>query len=220
MEHKHDGRPVIIWRNSNRGGDFMKFFNRIIIIYFAVMLSVVHIAHAGTSPQTMIYKANQALEKDPKDAKAYYNRGTAQLNLDNYEAAVSDFTRSISLEPKSADTYFNRGLAYRLEKKNSEAIQDFSKAIGLHSNNWAYYFERCNARIVSNDFDGAIADGSEVIRLTPKEAEGYFIRGLAHYLKGDLDAGLTDAQKALEIKSWHPGALRLKAEILEKRNKA
>ena len=94
---------------------------------------------------------------------------------------------------------------------------DFSKAIELFKDNWAYYYERCNARIVTQDFGGAIADGSELIRLAPKEADSYFMRGLAAHLKGDSTAGLADAEKALEVKNWHKGALRLKAEILEGR---
>ena len=107
-------------------------------------------------------------------------------------------------------------MAWRLQKKDNEAIQDYSKAIELYPDNWAYYYERCNARIVTNDYDGAIADGSEMIRLSPKESESYFMRGLASYLKGDLNAGLADAHKALGLKNWHAGALKLRDEILEK----
>ncbi len=43
------------------------------------------------------------------------------------------------------------------------------------------------------------------------------MRGVASYLKGDLDAGLADADKALAVKNWHKGSLKLKAEILEKK---
>ena len=70
---------------------------------------------------------------------------------------------------------------------------------------------------MTSDFDGAIADGTQLVRLSPKEAESYFMRGLASYLKGDLSAGLADVEKALQVKNWHKGALRLQAEILEKK---
>jgi len=153
------------------------------------------------------------------DAKAYYNRGTAQLGLDNFTEAVSDLTRSIEFEPKAADSYFNRGLAYRLQRMNKEAIEDFSKAIALFPDKWAYYYERCNARIVTEDYDGAIADGSEMVRLFPKEAESFFMRGLASYLKGDLNAGLADAEKALKAGhlcvELNGGRMRDKQTILD-----
>ena len=190
----------------------MKRFKIFSIISLMLILGVNGAAFAE-SDNLMIYKANKALELNPDDAKAYYNRGTAQLVLENYVEAVKDLTKSIELEP-SADAYFNRGLAMRLGKNNAQAIEDFSKAIELFPDHWGYHFERANARIVTEDYEGAKADGSELVRLLPKEPESYFVRGLAAYLGGDLDAGLADANKALELKNWHKNALRLRDEIL------
>ena len=67
---------------------------------------------------------------------------------------------------------------------------------------------------MTGDYDGAIADGSELIRLAPKEAESYFMRGLASHLKGASKAGMADVESALQVKNWHPGALKLKEEIV------
>src|SRR3989338_5651 len=137
-------------------GGFMKNVRRVFVFLSVFMSVMVCTAYASTSPQTMIYKADKALEQDPNDAKAHYNRGTAHYNLGDYETAVSDLTQSIRLESNAADAYFNRGLALRHQKKLNEAIRDFSKAIELYPKNSSYYFERCNARIASGDFDGAI----------------------------------------------------------------
>ena len=118
----------------------MKSFRCAFVFLLVLMPAGAYTAYASTSPETIIYKANQALVTDPKDAKAYFNRGTAQLELDNYAEAVKDLTQAISLEPKAADAYFNRGMALRLGKKNSEAIEDYSKAIELFADNWPDYF--------------------------------------------------------------------------------
>lgn len=61
---------------------------------------------------------------------AYYHRGYLYLNakgLQNYENAVSDFTKSLESDPMNARTYLERGHAYEeigkgLEKKVDEAV--------------------------------------------------------------------------------------------------
>ena len=105
----------------------MRSMHRMSFAALALMLGFACTAYAGTSPQTMIYKANQALEQNPKDGKAYYNRGTALLELEQYDKAVSDLTQAISLEPKAADAYFNRGMAYRYQKKNTRPSLTFQR---------------------------------------------------------------------------------------------
>src|SRR3990167_9566777 len=113
----------------------MRNLRWVFVFLWIFILGGAYTAYASTSPETIIYKANQALVTDPKDAKAYFNRGTAQLELDNYAEAGKDLTQAISLEPKAADAFFNRGMAMRLGGKNNEAIQDFSKAIELYPDN-------------------------------------------------------------------------------------
>ncbi|GEM_PF-605828 len=198
---------------SEINDEIRRAFGLSVAAFLILALSAVP-AHAKNSPETMILKANREIQADPNDAKAYYNRGSYQLELGNLPEAVKDFTKSIELEPKAADTYFNRGLAMRLGKKNAEALLDFSKAIELYPNHAGYYFERCNTRIVTADYAGAVADAEAMVRLAPKDAEGHFMLGLAQHLGGDSVKGLAAAEKALELKSWHKNALRLKEEIL------
>lgn len=186
------------------------------MVFLALFLAAP--AWAKTSPETLIYKANKALTSDPNDAKAYYNRGTAQMELGNFTAAVEDLTQSIRLEPDAADAYFNRGLAYRYQKINDRALEDFSKAITLYPDHWAYVYERCNVRIVSGDYAGAVTDGDDLVRLAPKEATSHFMRALALHLGGDSEAALASVEAALQIKNWHKDALRLKEEILAARS--
>ncbi len=43
-------------------------------------------------------------------AIAYYNRGLAYENLDNYEKAIADFSKAIAFNPDDADSYLYRGI--------------------------------------------------------------------------------------------------------------
>ena len=45
---------------------------------------------------------DKAIELNPKDAYAYYNRGNAKHDLKQYKEAIADFDKAIELNPKDA----------------------------------------------------------------------------------------------------------------------
>ena len=87
----------------------------------------------------------KAIELDPKDAKAYFNRGHAYNELNKYKEAIADYTKAIELDPKYAHAYFNRGFAYDELKKYEEAIADYTKAIELDLTDSDAYSNRGHA---------------------------------------------------------------------------
>jgi tetratricopeptide (TPR) repeat protein len=48
---------------------------------------------------------------------AYYGRGTAYIELEQYERAIDDYNKAIELDPNCADVYYNRDLAIGKLKK-------------------------------------------------------------------------------------------------------
>ena len=70
----------------------------------------------------------KAIELNPDDADAYYNRGLAKSNLEDYYGAISDYNKAIELNPNDALSYNNRGVAKALLGNLSEACQDARKA--------------------------------------------------------------------------------------------
>lgn len=85
-------------------------------------------------------------EDEEAKAMAYFWRGTAYLNLDNYTNAINDFSKSIELNNGYADSYISRGINYYKIKNCDKAIRDLSKGIELVDSDdtealyWAYYW--------------------------------------------------------------------------------
>ncbi len=48
---------------------------------------------------------DSALQKDSKDARAYYHRGRTRLALKKYDLALSDFDEALALNPEDPDVY-------------------------------------------------------------------------------------------------------------------
>ena len=56
---------------------------------------------------------SQALQVDPNNSYAYYNRGITQDRSGDYEGAIEDFSQAIRLDPANADFFHNRGFSLR-----------------------------------------------------------------------------------------------------------
>lgn len=69
-----------------------------------------------------------ALEYSPELAPALFNRGTLQLQMQQYEQAIESFTRAIELAPDMGAAYYNRGYAYLSIGNRDAATADISRA--------------------------------------------------------------------------------------------
>ena len=56
---------------------------------------------------------DKAIQLEPDDAEAYYNRGHCEGRVGTILAAISDYDKAIQLEPDLAEAYNNRGAAKR-----------------------------------------------------------------------------------------------------------
>ena len=63
--------------------------------------------------QGAIADFNRALQLDPKNAKAYGNRGIAKMEQGDCDAAIADFDHDLTLDPKNAPAYEDRANAKR-----------------------------------------------------------------------------------------------------------
>ncbi|MGB3534956.1 MAG: trypsin-like peptidase domain-containing protein [Microcoleaceae cyanobacterium] len=82
---------------------------------------------------------NQALELEPNNPEAYFNRGLARTQLaanlpeqTRGPNPIADYTEAIRLNPGYADAYYNRGLAYLTLKQYDRAMADFQQAAELY----------------------------------------------------------------------------------------
>ncbi|MDP1758576.1 MAG: tetratricopeptide repeat protein, partial [Thermodesulfovibrionales bacterium] len=61
------------------------------------------------------------------DAQFYFDRGNGFFNEGDFDKAIPDYTKAISIDPKYSEAYFNRGQAYYKKEKYEEAIKDYTK---------------------------------------------------------------------------------------------
>ena len=80
----------------------------------------------GESGEQYLYETRDPLRYSL--AQVYYHRGAVQIELEDYERALSDLTEAVTLAPHEADWYDTRALVYSKLSRPDEGQQDLDKA--------------------------------------------------------------------------------------------
>ena len=65
---------------------------------------------------------DKAIELNPNDAGAYYNRGVAYYKQGKYQQALADYDKALELNPQGATIYNDRGVIYYIQGRYQKAI--------------------------------------------------------------------------------------------------
>jgi len=188
------------------------------ILLLTILIFVIGILSFLTRKLSQVWKDDVTLweyfvKNYPSDPFTYLNRGIAYEKKGQFEKAILDYDKVISIEPNLIDAYNKRGNSYLVLSKYEEAIADFSKAIQINPYSTEAYNNRGNAYIGIFNCDLAIADFSEVIKINPSFAEAYNNRGIAYCYKGDNDKALTDFNEALRINHDYASAYNNRGNV-------
>lgn len=71
------------------------------------------------------------LQKNPKSAEDYKDRGDVYMGQDNYAQGIIEYTKAIEINPNDGEAYSYRALMYFTEKEYNKAWVDVRKAQAL-----------------------------------------------------------------------------------------
>jgi len=92
----------------------------------------------GVSCLALLVAAVFIQGRDPKYAKAYYDRGRAYYANGQLDRAIADYSEAIRLDPKYALAYIDRSLAYLYGGSIAKALTDASRASEIDPKNAHY----------------------------------------------------------------------------------
>jgi len=131
------------------------------------------IAHNATGEyEAALEVLNTAIEANRRNAEAYFQRGTAYLNLDNPNLAETDFKAALTYDPLDFDSALGLGRVYFMQGKPGSAyLQAQQNAYPLaHSDvtkAQVYYWEALFQEAIGNDvsIEGARNNWTKLIAL-------------------------------------------------------
>ena len=150
------------------------------------------------------YKAikafDKAIEISPEHTDAWYNKGLALSDLENYEEARKAYDKAIEINPKHADAWYNKGLALYALENYEEAIKAYDKAIEISPENADAWYNKGLALYALENYEGAIKAYDKAIEISPENADAWYNKGKASYDLYKYETAITAFYKAVEIK--------------------
>ena len=119
---------------------------------------------------------NKAIKDDDENEDAYYNRGTCELELRQFNSAVKDFTKTIELDPTFPKAYYHRAKAYVSLKRFIKALSDLDKALELDIKTPNALILRGQVRFVTGDKKGALDDFNTAKQIGDIQADKYIFK--------------------------------------------
>jgi tetratricopeptide (TPR) repeat protein len=105
--------------------------------------------------------------------EAFRLRGRTRIQLHEFQPAIQDYTRAISLNPRNSAAFLNRGIAFLHIRDLDNALNDFNSAIELEPLNADLYVNRGTVYVHQARLAEAFADFQRGIDLDPGAAPAY-----------------------------------------------
>ena len=135
----------------------------------------------------------------PNRAEAYINRAAAQNSLQEYDAAIADSTRAISLDPSLVLAYLNRAYAFNEKSQYEAAIEDSDKAIELDRTIAEAYVLRAQAYNGLGTWNLAVADCNRALDLDAELVVAYYRRAQGFKGLGETERAIEDFEKFITL---------------------
>ena len=153
---------------------------------------------------------NNKLIKSPNNPELYLKRAIVYTSLNQFDRAIIDLNKSISLDPTNYIAYFSRAtMIYSIIKSLNETensnysldmvINDYDKCLKENPNFSYAYFNRANLKCQKEDYIGAIEDYSEAIKVSNSFSEAYLNRALILLILDNKEQACMDLSKSGEL---------------------
>lgn len=164
---------------------------------------------------------NRSIQQSKFNSEAFFLRGIAKYELEDFIGADKDFGKSLELNPKNHEAFLYRGVCRSQQLNYKDAFIDFNQAIKLNDEDWRTYANRALASLQLDRYVDVIADCNKVINLKKETGDTYLIRGEAKSGLEMYNVAIEDFERAMDMDSTnmrpvlHRGIAKFKLENFE-----
>ena len=184
------------------GGSMLKKLIGLFTLFFWLALTspVSFAFETNAQNEKIISDATALIEKNPKDAIAYYKRGIGYLNKNDLDAAMENFNKAIELNPKHAAAFLERGYIYAVKlNQHEQAISDFSEAIKADPKYELAFVNRGISYRKTNQFQLALDDFNKAIKMNRYAAKAYYNKGLTYEETGSYEDAIATYKTLIQV---------------------
>ncbi len=154
-----------------------------------------------------IVRCTPIIQKDRNNSEAYYLRGLAYENLDEFKLADADFGAVIKLENPDPNVYIHRAYVHLMLHDYRECVADCDFIIRARPDNSQAYGYRGDAYYWSGHIRKAIADFENEVQLEPTSAVAHDRLGRAYWRLHEYQKVAAEFTEAIRLDPSFTGAV-------------
>jgi len=140
-------------------------------------------------------------------AAAYLFRGNAQVERQQFKAAIDDFSKALSIDPSATDAFYNRAAAYAAMNRLDLAVADYTALLKIAPNDPDTLFNRAWLYSIQGKYDQALDDLGKVLIVKPDDFETRLRRAGISIQLGRNEDAIADCTQLLKAAPTSPVAL-------------
>ncbi len=118
---------------------------------------------------TAVRYFSEKIAKEPGFGPAYNDRAVCHRMLKNYDQAMADLERAISLLPDSFMPFYNRALTFADRQEYPRAIADLDESLRRNPTHFPSLATRGQWKFRAGKSDEAMTDLDEAVRIAPRD---------------------------------------------------
>lgn len=147
--------------------------------------------------ESLSYKSSGWTEEG-REATLYFMRASVYKSLMDYDTALGDINRAISISPKENGSYYRlKGEIYFLKQEFNVAYKDLQKAVTINSGDWASWNLMGQIDLYSDKYYQAINHFKKAAKLNHESSISTTNLGLAYWLAEERDLALESMGAAI-----------------------
>jgi tetratricopeptide (TPR) repeat protein len=143
--------------------------------------------------------AEAVIRIDGDFESGYWWRGQVRERRNQFDDAISDYTRIIELMPQFVDAFYRRALLLARNGEADSALADLDAVLKLEPENVSALHDRALLRYQQGNNDEAVNDLDAFIAIRPSEPLAYHLRAGALLNSGRLHEALDSENRAIEL---------------------
>jgi len=156
-------------------------------------------------------EANEALKLDPTSAAMLSLRGRIELELGQYDAAKSDYSKLLRMQPRSTEALFGLATVAAKQQNIGTATEYMDQAVSATPNSSRVYVERARVKQLIGDYNGAVDD--LLLAMATDSNDPDALPGLVRLADSNYSAVITGLTGAIRQAPRNPLFYYLRASI-------
>jgi tetratricopeptide (TPR) repeat protein len=124
----------------------------------------------------------KAIEKNPKEVRAYIGLGQVYNDLMNHEEAVASYRQALELKPELIEAHIGLGYSLTNQMKFEEAMQSFQNALAIKPKSVEAHLAIADCYFAQKLYTEAVAAYRKTLELKPKSLEANYSLGVTYLM--------------------------------------